>query len=129
MFYVYVDWTEEDRPRPFYVGKGQSERVLGEARSNLHLDIAKRYGQQRRVHFETESESAALAEETRLMLELKTVNGREGHWGANQVISGGTGHGTVSGSPFRPPARSPCTAALTLPVGTWSTALTPTRCS
>jgi len=27
MYYVYVDWTTEEFPRPFYVGKGNFNRT------------------------------------------------------------------------------------------------------
>ena len=102
MFYVYVDWTEEERSRPYYVGKGNADRVsdLNVSRNPHHTAIVHQFGQQRRVHFEARSESEALAEETRLMLELRTVYGRTGHFGANIVI-GGAQSGSHGSSPFQ----------------------------
>lgn len=94
MFYVYVDWTTEAKPRPFYVGKGQGPRLNDPVRSERHLAIIKEFGQLRRVHFESESESAALAEEARLIQELKTIHGVVGHFGANAVAYSGGSSGS-----------------------------------
>lgn len=100
MFYVYVDWTIEPQPRPFYVGKGNATRLHQPIRNPRHLDIVKQHGQQRRVCLETESESTALAEEARLMIELKTIDGLPGNWGANVIVGGAAGPGSANG-PYR----------------------------
>jgi hypothetical protein len=89
---VYTDWTQEDTPRPFYVGKGNARRVNGKVfRNQIHQRIGKKYGQQRRVEFETDDEAEALAREVQLIAELKTyTHGGKGYWGAN-LTQGGDG--------------------------------------
>ncbi len=98
MFYVDVDFTEEETPRPYYVGMGNSDRVNSLVRdgNDRHREIAEVHGQQRRVMFESESESAAMSEETRFIGSLKTVDGQPGHWGANHVFTSGTRSGISS---------------------------------
>ena len=82
-FFVYVDWTTEDVPRPFYVGKGNERRIKFPRRNRLHENIANKHGLIRQVVFETDDEQLALALEQRLIEEYKTyVHGGEGYWGA-----------------------------------------------
>lgn len=72
MFYVYVDWTTEEVPRPFYVGKGKVGRLRVMFRRNSrHTNTAKKYGLDRRVALETSNEKLSF-EEKRLILELHT---------------------------------------------------------
>jgi hypothetical protein len=43
MFYVYVDWTTEDSPRPFYVGKGNISRTRkGKRPAACDLNVGKK---------------------------------------------------------------------------------------
>ena len=74
-FYVYVDYTKEEVPRPFYVGKGNSSRVLSLKRNAKHRGIAKKYGIERRQVFETVCEQEAFKRETELITELHTFVG------------------------------------------------------
>ena len=47
-FKVYVDYTTEELPRPFYVGKGNSSRILNLKRNRLHDSIAKKLSESRK---------------------------------------------------------------------------------
>lgn len=87
-FCVYVDYTTEETPRPFYVGKGNETRVNSIARNNVHSSIANKYGRQRQVVFETDDEELALDVEKNIIKELKTFV-RVG-WGANLTPGGDT---------------------------------------
>ena len=69
---VYVDYTTEEVPRPFYVGKGNKARVNHIPRNDLHGCIALKHGHQRKVVMETDDEGLALQEEKRLVAEHKT---------------------------------------------------------
>lgn len=71
-FCVYVDYTKEQQPRPFYVGKGSSSRVLLVKRNRKHAQVVKDLGIDRRVVFETDDEELAFAEEKRHVAELHT---------------------------------------------------------
>lgn len=44
MFHVYIDYTLETTPRPFYVGKGTEERVQFMHRNTVHSRIVAKYG-------------------------------------------------------------------------------------
>lgn len=88
-FKIYVDWTTEDFPRPFYVGKGTAARLRKIARNKLHTAIADKYGLERRIVFETDDEELAFTKERELITEHNTfVYG--GGWGAN-FTQGGEG--------------------------------------
>lgn len=81
---VYVDYTSEIVPRPFYVGVGNQTRVNNPKRNQLHTRIARKYGMTRTIVFETDLKDEALKRERELVDELKTYDG----WGAN-LTSGG----------------------------------------
>ena len=87
-FCVYVDYTTEDVSRPFYVGKGNQNRVNSLTRNNVHSSIVKKYGQHRRIVFQTNDESLALLVEEEIIRSLKTYI-RVG-WGANLTPGGDT---------------------------------------
>lgn len=90
-YYVYVDWTTEETPRPFYVGKGDKRRVKLQYRNQLHENIKGKYGYERRVIFESEDEIAAFEKERELIAEHKTyVYGENYVFGAN-FTEGGEG--------------------------------------
>ncbi len=90
-FKTYVDYTLEEFPRPFYVGKGIASRVMTFKRNKLHKSIANKYGISRQIVFETNDEKEALAKEIELISLYKThVNGETGRWGAN-FTKGGEG--------------------------------------
>jgi hypothetical protein len=99
IFFNYVDWTLEDVPRPFYVGKGKIERVQKRERNAYWKNIAAKYGWRREVVFATKDEQFAFEEEKRRILELGTFeDGTFGRWGAN-LTKGGEG---ASGYRHRP---------------------------
>ena len=88
-FFVYVDWTTEIVPRPFYVGKGDYVRIRRTYRNKLHTNIRSKYGFDRRVVFTFDSEVDAFQKECELILEHKTyVHGSDDHWGANFTTGG-----------------------------------------
>lgn len=89
-FFVYVDWTTEKHPRPYYVGKGNSGRVRYRKRNLVHDRIAKKHGFRREIALMTSVESITLDVEVQLIAELKTRCGVPGHWGAN-LTAGGEG--------------------------------------
>ena len=90
-FKVYVDYTKEPDPRPFYVGKGSEGRVRDFKRNDLHESIAKKYGIERRVEFETDNEQEAFEKERELINRYRTfMNHEPGQWGAN-FTQGGDG--------------------------------------
>ncbi len=90
LFYVYIDWTLEQIPRRFYVGKGDAGRVKFIRRNKRHRAISKAYGQRREVVFSTDSEVEALQIEKKLIAEFKTRGDVKGQWGAN-FTEGGDG--------------------------------------
>jgi hypothetical protein len=75
VWYVYVDWTKEEVPRPFYVGKGNSSRVLQLRRNKKHSLISEVYGIRREVVRTTKVEKVALNTERKLILKHLTYAG------------------------------------------------------
>jgi len=89
LFYIYVDSTFDGRP--FYVGKGVTERVnCFKQRNRLHGNISKKHGLKRIIVFETMCEQWALDREIELIALFRTHYGLPGHWGAN-LTNGGDG--------------------------------------
>ena len=62
-FYVYVDWTNEFEPRPFYVGLGSLDRTRNFRRNWSHTTIRKKFGMTRVVVFETDDRLRACKED------------------------------------------------------------------
>ena len=94
IFYVYVDWTLEESPRAFYVGKGQEERLKHLARNTYHSRISQKYGVKREILFSTWDESFAFEEEIRLIALHKTYF-YENDFGANFTRGGEGSSGFV----------------------------------
>lgn len=91
VFFVYVDLTQEQSPRPFYVGKGSLERTKTKHRNRYWKNIAAKYGWQREIVLATKDEAFVFEEEIRRIAELGTFeNGTPGRWGAN-LSEGGEG--------------------------------------
>ena len=89
MVFVYVDWTTEELPRPFYVGKGNTRRLRVIYRNRLHENIRKKYGFDRRIALEVEHEDVAFVHEQELIVSYKTYAlGGDGYWGANFTLGG-----------------------------------------
>ena len=94
VFFVYVDWTTEVLPRPFYVGKGLIKRTQIRERNQYWCNIAAKYGQRREVVLATRDETFAFEQEKRLIAELGTFeDGTLGRWGANLTEGGGGSNG------------------------------------
>jgi hypothetical protein len=92
---IYVDYTIEPEPRPYYVGKGTEGRVNKRYRSKLHQSFIKRFGLNRHVVFETDDELEVYAKERELITKYQTYAfGGEGWWGANQDLGGQGGRST-----------------------------------
>jgi hypothetical protein len=87
-FKVYVDYTKEELPRPFYVGKGNSSRVSNLKRNKLHTNISNKHGIERHIVLDTDDEELALRHECELIAEYKTCIYDEGSWGANFTRGG-----------------------------------------
>ena len=71
-FHVYEDWTLENPPRCFYVGKGDSDRVIKLRRNGDHSVVTSQYGQNRVVVLSTYDEVEALNLERKLIAERHT---------------------------------------------------------
>jgi hypothetical protein len=91
VFFNYIDWTLEDIPRSFYVGKGKLKRISQRERNAYWRNIAAKHGQRREVVLATKDEAFAFEQEKRLIVELGTFeDGTLGRWGAN-LTEGGEG--------------------------------------
>lgn len=83
---VYVDWTVEDPPRAFYVGKGQQARVKSVKRNVHHTRISEKHGIRRELVLETDDPTEAAAREVELIASLKTyVHAADYVFGANHT--------------------------------------------
>lgn len=71
-FYVYVDYTTEPTPRPFYVGKGDCRRLRLMKRNAQHERVAATFGINRVIVFSTLNEAEAFEEEVRQISQLHT---------------------------------------------------------
>jgi hypothetical protein len=88
-FVVYVDWTADSQPRPFYVGKGTVRRVADKTpRNPRHHAIVQAHGLRRVVAFTTMDERLAFDKERELISLLKTRH--DNGYGAN-FTDGGEG--------------------------------------
>lgn len=91
-FYVYVDYTTEHEPRPFYVGKGDESRVASLKRNKKHTAIKEKYGLNRKILLETTNEHEALGKEVELISELHTfINDPQSNNLACNMTLGGDG--------------------------------------
>lgn len=71
-YYTYIDWTLEDLPRPFYVGKGSGSRIRVKRRNWKHHQIQNKFGIRREIVFESDDVSQALAHEIELIAKHHT---------------------------------------------------------
>jgi len=96
VFFVYIDWTLEDIPRAFYVGKGTKIRLGKRERNAYWKSIRNKYGWRREAILATKDETHAFEQEKHFIAFFNTFeNGEKGRWGAN-LTEGGEG---VSGRP------------------------------
>jgi len=72
VWYVYQDWTTESVPRCFYCGKGNANRLKRLFRNKHHKNVSNKFGINRIVISETDSEEQALLEEIKLISEFHT---------------------------------------------------------
>lgn len=87
-WFVYVDYTNDGRP--FYVGKGNKNRVKDLKRNIVHQRIVEKYGCNRQIIAVFNDECAAFDFEIVLVEEYKTRAHIENNWGAN-LTKGGEG--------------------------------------
>lgn len=73
-YFTYIDWTREEIPRPFYVGKGNYFRVNDVVRNRKHTWVAKNFGQYREIVFGTNDEKDAYEFEALVVMLLDTYN-------------------------------------------------------
>ncbi len=89
MFFVYVDWTTEDIPRPYYVGYGQRIRIINKHRNKHHTSIRQKFGFKREIVLVINNELLAKLIEISLIAELKTYIGVDGYsFGCNYTFGG-----------------------------------------
>src|SRR5260221_3103689 len=96
-FHVYEDWTLEEVPRCFYVGKGDDDRVIRLKRNEHHTEVATHFGQRREVVFSSENELEAFDYERVLIKELH-VHPRDPEYngiGCNRTLGGQGNSGRV----------------------------------
>ncbi len=74
LFYVYLDWTTEEVPRCFYVGKGNKVRVAKAKRNEKHTWVSRQHGMRREVVCSTVDESFAFKLEMELIQANDTYN-------------------------------------------------------
>lgn len=87
MYYVYVDYRK-DSSEPFYVGKGNKDRIRDFKNRNVvwHRIVAK-HGVRREIVCESSDHDHILKEEIRLIAELKT----RAEFGGANLTDGGEG--------------------------------------
>lgn len=72
MFHTYVDWTSEEVPRPFYVGKGNEYRTRNPERNQKHKHVRNKFGHRREIIFSSQDERECLKLEIQLIQEYHT---------------------------------------------------------
>jgi hypothetical protein len=72
IFHTYVDWTTEEIPRAFYVGKGNEFRTRNPERNQKHKHIRKTFGLRREVVFSSTSEKECFDQEILMIKEHHT---------------------------------------------------------
>lgn len=96
-FYVYVDWTTEELPRPYYVGYGNRNRINLKRRNKHHTNVRNKYGFKREVVYETYDEQDAKQKEIEFISKHGTFVLAENYcFGVNYTI-GGDGKGGRTG--------------------------------
>lgn len=97
-YHVYEDWTLEDTPRCFYVGKGDDDRLAKLKRQNKrHSDVTQTLGQRRVVVFSTFNENEALDRE-RTLIQERHVHPRDPEYngiGCNRTLGGQGNSGRI----------------------------------
>ncbi len=95
--FVYLDWTLEDIPRCFYVGKGNEARVKKRDRNDLWKRVAAKYGWRREKVLSTLDSVFACDQEVEWIAKMNTYHyDRNDGWGCN-FTKGGDGGGAHLG--------------------------------
>ena len=71
-FYTYIDWTLEENPRAFYIGKGNDQRTRKPERNKKHKYVCNTYGFNREIIFCSNDEKNCLEYEVELIKEYHT---------------------------------------------------------
>lgn len=72
MFHTYIDWTAENAPRPFYIGKGNEGRTRRPERNQKHKHVRNAFGYRREIVFSSHDERECLDHEVQLIQEHHT---------------------------------------------------------
>ena len=72
IYHVYVDWTTEDEPRPYYVGKGLTSRISLQIRNKHHTNVSNKYGFRREIIFSSYDDNACKQLEIQKIKEFHT---------------------------------------------------------
>jgi hypothetical protein len=86
-FYVYEDWTTEELPRCFYVGKGLKNRLRYKVRNKKHAATSAKYGMLRIVVLETKDEQEAFDRE-RELIQYRQTYAHKFEFGCNFTLGG-----------------------------------------
>jgi hypothetical protein len=89
LWFVYIDWTTEEVPRAFYVGKGCKKRVQTRERNEYWKRIANKYGWRREVIMSTKDEQFVFEQEVAWIATMGTYHyDRDDGWGCNFTRGG-----------------------------------------
>jgi len=96
-FCTYEDWTLEENPRCFYVGKGDEDRLVKVKRSDQHSVIVQQFGHKRIVILTTFDEDVALELERILIKERHThpLDPEYNGIGCNKTLGGQGNSGRI----------------------------------
>lgn len=109
VYYVYFDYTQEEIPRLFYVGKGLKRRVSNLKRNKHHSSISKKYGIKREIVFFSFDNQLVCELEIELIKQFHTfVEDVEYKFGANYTIGGEGVVGRHHTEEFKNQLRSRC---------------------
>jgi len=72
IFHTYIDWTLEDLPRAFYIGKGNEYRTRNPERNQKHKHVRNTFGHRREIVFSSQDEQECLDHEVQLIQEHHT---------------------------------------------------------
>ncbi len=92
LLFVYLDWTLEDVPRCFYVGKGDERRVKKRDRNEFWKHTAAKYGWRREVVLTTKDSKFVENQEREWIVRMGTYHhDRSDGWGCNFTRGGDVG--------------------------------------
>lgn len=92
ILFVYLDWTLEDSPRCFYVGKGNENRIKKRDRNEYWKRVAAKYGWRREKILSTRDPVFAYDQEIEWIAKMGTYHyDRNDGWGCNFTRGGDGG--------------------------------------